>query len=507
MPFDPNKPDLVVGVVGSGAMGRGIIQVTAEGGMAVRVYDAKPGAGQAARDFIGQMLARQAEKGRLGKDEVEAAMGRISVVDGYAGLVGCDVVIEAVFEDMDVKKAVFAELDKITGPDTILATNTSSFSVTEIASVCEKKGRVAGLHYFNPVPLMKLVEVVECVFTDKWVGDALMVLGERQTRVPVRCGDTPGFIVNHCGRGFPEGIRIVSEGIARPVDVDRLAREVGSFRMGPFQLMDLTGMDVNFAAGKSIYDQYFSEPRFRPFVIHKELYTAGLYGRKTGKGWYAYENGQAVEPAETPVPKARPARVWVSRADADGHKRLTDLFAAIGGTEIESGAAPSADALCFVTPYGQDCTTAAVDQGLDPKRTVAVDTCFPLDTRRTLMRNPVTDAARLEQAHGLLGADGAPVTVIGDSPGFILQRLIAHVVNVGCDVAQQRVASPADIDTAVTLGLNYPYGPLAYGDRVGPPRILEILRNMQDFYGDMRYRPSPWLTRRARLGISLLTPE
>lgn len=506
MPFDPNSPDVVIGVVGSGAMGRGIVQVSAEGGMRVRVFDAAPGAAAKAKEFIAGILGRQVDRGRMDAAAREAALGRIEIVDSLEAMAGANVVIEAIVERLDAKQQVFKALDAACGPETILATNTSSLSVTEIAAVCDKRERIAGMHYFNPVPLMKLVEVIDCVFTAPWVGEALTVIGERQGRVPVRCGDTPGFIVNHCGRGFSESVRILSEGICAPEDVDRVMRDVGGFRMGPFQLMDLTGMDVNFPAGKAIYEQYFQEPRFRPFVVHKQRLDAGLLGRKTGRGWYAHEEGKEPEPVEAPAPADRPGKVWVSRAEAAEGEALATLLKGLGA-DLETGAKPSAGALCFVTPVGQDCTTAAVDQGLDPKRTVAVDAVFPMDARRTLMANPLTDPAALRAAHGLLASDGVPVTVIKDSPGFIAQRLIGHIVNVGSDAAQQRVAGPDAIDTAVTLGLNYPLGPLAYGDRIGPARVLRILQGLYAFYGDMRYRPSPWLTRRARLGVSLLTPE
>jgi 3-hydroxybutyryl-CoA dehydrogenase len=301
-------------------------------------------------------------------------------------------------------------------------------------------------------------------------------------------------------------VRILSEGIAAPQDVDRVMRQAGGFRMGPFQLMDLTGMDVNFPAGRAIYEQYFQEPRFRPFVVHKQLLDAGHYGRKTGRGWYDYADGREPEPPEAPIPAERPGKVWVSHAEPDGAAAVMKLLDALGA-DIDIGAHPPAGAVAIVTPLGQDCTTAAVEQGLDPRRTVAIDTCLPLDARITLMGNPLTDPAVLTAMRGLLGSAGTPVTAIKDSAGFIAQRILAHIINIGCDAAQQRVASPQDIDTAVTLGLNYPYGPLAYGDRLGPKRVLTILRNMQAFYGDMRYRPSPWLTRRALLGVSLLTVE
>ena len=508
MAFDASRADLIVGVIGTGAMGRGIVQVAAAGGMHVLITDSRPGAAEEARDFVGKMLMRAAEKGSITRDEAVAAINRIKTVGKPADMKPCHVVIEAIVENLQSKQALFAELEAVVAPDCILVSNTSSLSVTSIAARLKTPQRFAGFHFFNPVPLMKLVEVIDGLQTEGWVGDALMTLGRRMTREPVRLKDAPGFLVNQVGRGFTlEGSHLVYEGIAGFADVDRVMRDVGGFRMGPFELMDLTGLDVTQPASELIYNQFFQEARYRPNLIMRSRYEAGVLGRKTKRGFYDYdaEMKPAVAP-EPPAPAAHSGSVWVSPADAQGHAALTGLLRKLGA-QIETGAKPGAQALIFVTPVGEDTTTCAVEQGLDPRRTVAVDTLFPMAKRRTLMGTPLTDEAFRCGAHGLLASDGVPVTVCRDSPGFIAQRIVAMIVNIGCSIAQSRTAQPADIDKAVTLGLNYPNGPFKFGDVLGPERVYRVLSGMYRIYGDTRYRPNIWLTRRARLGVSLLTPE
>jgi len=508
MPFDSNRRDLTVGVIGTGAMGRGIAQVAAAGGMHVLMADSRPGAAAEARDFIDKMLARAAEKGSITKDEAVGAVNRIAIVGGPADMRPCQVVIEAIVENLEAKQKLFAELETAVAPDCILATNTSSLSVTTIASKLKTSQRFAGFHFFNPVPLMKLVEVIDGLQTENWVGEALMAVGRRMTREPVRLMDAPGFLVNQVGRGFTlEAAHLAYEGVAGFADVDRVMRDVGGFRMGPFELMELTGLDVTHPASELIYNQFFQEPRYRPNLIMRSRYEAGVLGRKTKRGFYDYdaEMKPLIQP-EPPAPAARPESVWVSPVEARGHAALAELLSKLGARR-ETAAKPSSKALILVTPVGEDATNCAVEGDLDPKRTVAVDTLFPMVKRRTIMGTPVTDAAYRDAAHGLLGADGVPVTVCRDSPGFIAQRIVAMIVNIGCSIAQSRTARPADIDKAVTLGLNYPNGPLKFGDVLGPDRVYKVLSSMCRIYGDPRYRPNIWLTRRAKLGVSLLTPE
>ncbi|HUW36215.1 MAG TPA: 3-hydroxyacyl-CoA dehydrogenase [Rhodocyclaceae bacterium] len=505
MTLDIQSPSLTLAIIGTGAMGRGIAQIAAQAGITVLLHDAQPGAAAKAREAVLGTLAKLAERGKITAAAAAAAADRLRVVARLEELAQAEVAIEAIVENLEAKRALFTQLEAIVGPDCVLATNTSSLSVTAIAAACQRPERVGGFHFFNPVPLMKIVEVIDGLRTAPWVGEALLALGRRMGHTAVRTRDTPGFIVNHGGRGFvTEALRILGENVAAFHDIDRIMREAAGFRMGPFELMDLTGMDVSQPVMESIYHQYYQEPRYRPSPLAAQRVVGGLLGRKTGRGFYTYVDGQAQPIAEKSAPDARPARVWVSAAVPEWGEAVRALVVALGGV-IDAGSRPAADSLCVVTPLGSDATTACLAQDLDPARTVAVDCLFGLAKRRTLMTTPLTTAAMRDAAHGLFGSDGVPVSVIGDSAGFVAQRILACVVNTACDIAQQGIAAPADIDRAVALGLAYPLGPLSFGDALGGRNILAILEAMQDFYGDPRYRPSPWLTRRARLGVSLLT--
>lgn len=502
MTLDANRPDLTLGLVGTGIMGRGIAQIAVLGGCRVLLHDARPGAAAAARDYVRQMLGKLVEKGKLTATDRDDAMARLALADDLAALAPCHVVIEAIVEKLDAKQELMTRLEAVVAEDCLLATNTSSLSVTSIARVCQRPGRVAGFHFFNPVPLMKVVEVIDGVLTDGWATEALTVLARRMGHRPVRAKDTPGFIVNHAGRGFgTEALRILGEGVAEFTAVDAVLKGAAGFRMGPFELLDLTGLDVSHPVMESVYTQFYHEPRFRPSPITAQRLDAGLLGRKSGRGFYRYD-GSAVAPAAPPPPTV-PGPVWL---DAPLRGGLVETLLVGQGCVIESGV-PSAEALCLAAPLGEDATTAALRLGLDPARTVAVDPLFGLERCRTLMSTPVTRAFLRDAAHGLLAADGAAVTVIHDSPGFIAQRVVATIINIACDIAQQRIATPDDIDGAVTLGLGYPKGPLAWGDALGPATVLTVLENLQAVTGDPRYRPSLWLRRRAMLGVSLHTAE
>jgi len=505
MPLDAARADLTLAVVGAGVMGRGIAQLFAQAGIRVLLHDARPGAADDARREVARQLDRLVEKGRMQREDADRAAARIEAPGALAGLARAHAVVEAIVENLGAKRSLFAELESIVGDDCVLASNTSSLSVTAIASGCRRPERIGGFHFFNPVPLMKVVEVVDGLLTAPWVGDALAAVAARCGHRAVRAKDTPGFIVNHAGRGYgTEALRVAGEGVADFHEIDRILREAAGFRMGPFELLDLTGLDVSHPVMESIYRQYYEEPRYRPSPITAQRLAAGVLGRKSGRGFYEYPDGrQQASPAEA-APAARPARVWLSRA-ALGMK-LGELLARLGAP-LDPNARPAAQSLCLVAPLGQDATTTALEEGLDPRRTLAVDCLFALEKRRTLMTTAVTSPTMREAAHGLLGSDGVPVSVIHDSAGFVAQRVIATIVNIACDIAQQRIASPADIDAGATLGLGYPQGPLAWGDALGPATLLRILESLHAFYGDPRYRPSPWLKRRASLGVSLLTPE
>ncbi len=511
--FDPERADLRLGVIGAGAMGRGIAQVAAAAGIEVLLADARPSAAEEARAFIARMLDRAVEKGRMDANAAAAAKGRVRLVDAGdpAAFAACHAVVEAIVEDLDAKRRLFADLEAHVAADCVLATNTSSLSVTAIAAACRRPERVAGFHFFNPVPLMKLVEVVAGERTDPAATAALMGLARRFGHHPVAVADMPGFLVNHAGRGFvTEALAILGEGVAAPADIDRVLREAAGFRMGPFELLDLTGLDVSQRVMESIWAQFQHEPRFRPSPIAARRVAAGLLGRKSGRGFYDYIDGRAVVPDEPAPPEAAPLPVWVAPArdalEADGRAALVAALRAAGADPRED-ARPPGDGILFVAPLGEDATGAALARGLDARRTVAVDPLFGLDGRRSLMATPATDRAVRDAAHALLARTGKAVTVLRDSPGFVAQRVVATIVNIACEIAQRRIAAPGDIDRAVTLGLGYPKGPLAWGDALGPRRVLAILDALGRATGDPRYRPSLWLKRRALLDVSLATPE
>ena len=507
MSTEVSPAEFPIGIVGSGVMGRGIAQVAAAAGFPVRVFDAEARAMAEACEFVVKMLARAAEKGQMTKAAAAAAGARVQPVASLHDLAGCQMVVEAIVEKLEVKQELFKELEPILGDGAILATNTSSLSVTAIAAGCRHPERVAGFHFFNPVPLMKLVEVVGGVRTAPHVIETLAAVAGRFGHTGVRVQDTPGFLVNHAGRAYgTEALRIVSEGIADVPTIDAVLREAAGFRLGPFELLDLTALDVSFPAMQSIYTQYFHEPRYRPTPLIQQRTVGGLLGRKVGRGFYEYKEGAMVRPPEPAAPDARPSAVWIGPGAREARQAIVDLAGKLD-VRVDRSAKPGDDALCVVTPLGDDATTTAMTLALDPKRTVAVDTLFDLKRRRTVMTTPVTDPAYRDAAHALFAADGTPVSVIHDSPGFIVPRVLAMIANLGCDIAQQRIAAPADIDLGVKLGLAYPEGPLALGDKIGPSRVLTILERLHAFYGDPRYRPSPWLKRRALLGVSLLTPE
>ncbi|MCP5296493.1 MAG: 3-hydroxyacyl-CoA dehydrogenase [Zoogloeaceae bacterium] len=502
-----HSPNLTLGIVGAGAMGRGIAQIAAQAGLRVLLFDLQSGAAAAARDAVATTLSGLAAKGKIDKAAAEAAAARIEPAAALEALAPCHVVIEAIIEKLEAKRQLFAALEGIVDEDCLLASNTSSLSVTEIAAACKRPGRVAGYHFFNPVPLMKVVEVIDALLTEPWVGVALTELARRMGHTPVRAKDTPGFIVNHAGRGYvTEALRLLGENVAEFNVIDAILREAAGFRMGPFELLDLTGLDVSHPVMEAIYRQYYEEPRYRPSTLAAQRLAGGLLGRKSGRGFYVYEGGKQQALPQPPAPSARPQRVWVSPARPQLAAPIRALVQQLGG-KLDESQSPQDGALCIVTPLGEDATACAAREGLDATRTVAIDALVGLDRRRTLMTTPLTAAAMREAAHGLFAADGVPVSVIRDSAGLVAQRVLAHIVNIGCDIAQQGIATPEDIDRAVTLGLGYPKGPLALGDALGARTILDILENLQGCYGDPRYRPSPWLKRRALLEVSLLTPE
>ncbi len=489
-------------VIGTGAMGRGIAQWAAAGGLTVELADARLEAVTEAVEDIGAMFDRLAAKGRMDAAGAEAAKARLRPVgEPLTPLQNCDLVVEAVKEDLAAKRELFAALEKVAPEHTVFATNTSSLPVTAIGAALADPSRLAGLHFFNPVPLMRLVEVVPGARTAGWVPDALADLVRRLGHEPVLAPDAPGFLVNHAGRGLvTEALQILSEGAAEPVDIDRIARDVLGLRMGPCELLDLTGLDVSHPVMEGIWTGFYTEPRFRPSRIARARMEAGLLGRKTGEGFYKYVDGAKQEPQEVSAPDVAPRPVWIHDEEPGVREGLGALLSE-GGVQVEAGDEPSGEAIVLVAPFGRSVLDVARDLPLE--RTLGVDPFGGFFTRLTVSVHPGVDRDAGRAALAALVATGRAVSVVRDAPASVAQRLMASVVNVGCGIAEQRLARPADIDTGVRLGLGYPRGPLEWGDSVGAARVLAVLRGLHEATGDPRYRPSGWLAERAALGLPL----
>lgn len=496
-------------IVGAGAMGRGIAQWAAVAGHTVELCDVRTEAVTAAVDFVRSMLERAVQKGRTTSGDAAAALERLVPLDDpWAAGPDVELVVEAVREDLDTKAEVFGKLEQALPDSTVFATNTSSLSVTRIAASLRDPGRLAGLHFFNPVPLMKIVEVVPGAATRPEIPPFLTALVESCGHRAVTVADTPGFLVNHAGRGLvTEALALLEESVADPAGIDRIARDVLGLRMGPFELMDLTGLDVTAAVIDSIWQGFRHEDRLRPSFLTPNRVTAGLHGRKTGQGWFAY-GPEAPSPApEAPVTGDADRPVFVAGGEGD---ELRSALSAAGAT-VESGPEPSEGAVVLVPVWGTTAAAAVAALGLPASRTFGVDPLPPAGRRRVLAVTPASDPAAARDARAVLAraADGREpyaVSVVRDTAGSVAQRLIASVVSVAASIAERSLATPADIDLAVTTGLGYPAGPLAWGDRIGAARLLDLQQALHATTGDQRHRPTRWLTERAQLGLPLTDP-
>jgi 3-hydroxybutyryl-CoA dehydrogenase len=489
-------------------MGRGIAQLFATAGVEVLLYDSRSEAIEQALASNREMLERAVTKGKLTPEAFTDCMARMRPAYSVQALKGCDLLIEAIVENLEAKQALFRDLEAVVSAEAVLATNTSSLSVSLIASACRHPERVAGFHFFNPVPLMKIVEVVRAELTDPQVIKRLVGLTEQAGHFAAVTPDSPGFLVNHAGRAYgPEALRILAEGIASPEQIDRILKDSLGFRMGPFELFDLVGLDISHAVMESIYTQLYQDPRYTPSALVPPRLASGLLGRKSGQGFYRYEGGKPLlEALPEPAVVTLDQPFWLDCDDLVFREKLAKLLAAAGAV-LEHGQRPSPRAICLLTPLGEDASTVIARKQLPAERSLALETLAGFDKRRVLMRQPALAPEVLAQARQALGADGVPVEVINDSPGFIAQRVLAGIVNLGCEIAQRRIASPATLDRAVQLALGYPCGPLAFGELYGARRIEQILHGLHDLYQEPRYRVSPWLRRRVGLGLPLTTPE
>ena len=489
--------DSLVAVVGAGAMGAGIAQVAAVAGHRVRLLDNRPDVAARAVAGIRAQLAKMAEKGRLTAAGAAAAGMRLLPAHEIADLADAGLVIEAIVEDLQEKQALFADLEGTVGRDCILCTNTSSISVTAIGAALRHPERLAGLHFFNPAPLMALVEVVSGLATDRAVAETLFDTAAAWGKTPVHAKSTPGFIVNRVARPYyAEALRLVQEGAADCATIDAVMREAGGFRMGPFELMDMIGLDVNFAVTKSVWRGFFHDPRFQPSLLQQELVDAGRLGRKSGHGYYDYREGAARPAAASEPAQPAPAKIALFGASAATYALAGRLAAA--GVAFERRAAgdgriAGADAAALYVTDGRSATRRAAESG--NADTVLIDLALDYATagRIAVATAAQCRPAATSSAIGLLQAAGMAVSRFGDVPGLAVMRTVAMLANEAADAVNQGVCSAAAADSALCLGVNYPRGPLAWADGIGLPVVREVLANLGAAYGEDRYRISPLL--------------
>lgn len=512
-----------IGVVGAGTMGAGIAQVAARSNFDVLLYDIDPNALSGALRRVKADLERQVARGRLAEPQVAEILNRITTTTTLGDFAAVDFVIEAAPEDLELKRGLFDRLDRLCRHDVVLATNTSSLSVTQIGALAGRADRVVGMHFFNPAPAMRLVEVVAGDASGEAALEATVALAEAMGKEPVRVRDTPGFIVNRVARPFSgEALRLLGEQVATAAQIDRIARLACGFRMGPFELMDLVGLDINFAVHRSVYEQFFGDPRFRPHPLQERMVKAGKLGRKTGEGWYRYRDGQAVngpapaQHSQVPAPRVPEVRNVAVLGDADladlaaeAGYRLVDCCAdadlvILGDPALLVGRQPSPEVPVLVEASTRSTTEMAA-QTVNPAQVVGYGG-LPRVSRRQLVEVAPglrTDPAATAMAVRFFHSLGRDTEVVADGPGLVAARLLACLINEAAFALQEGVATAEGIDTAMRLGLNYPLGPLEWADELGLDAVLAVLEGLQRETGEDRYRPAPYLRKRAVAGLPL----
>ncbi|GAB7551201.1 3-hydroxyacyl-CoA dehydrogenase PaaC [Novosphingobium sp. 11B] len=470
---------VVIGVIGAGAMGAGIAQVAAAAGHRVRLYDAAPGAAQRGRERTLDGLKALVTRGKMEPDAMSAIAERLTISEDFDTLGDCALVIEAIVENLEIKRELISALEAVLSADAVIATNTSSISITSIARDAKRPGRVVGMHFFNPAPVMKLVEVISGAATDPEVAVKVRKTAQAWGKVAVMASSTPGFIVNRVARPYyAEPLRLLEEQVADPATLDALLVEGGGFRMGPFALMDLIGHDVNYAVTRSIFDAYYQDPRFRPSIVQLELVNAGHLGRKSGRGFYDYTPDSAqpcpmsepADPAISPIPG-----VTAGRSDA-GSIGDTAVLLTDGRTAAERSTEIGVPVIL--------CDLLA-DAGPGPKR-IGFTT------------SPDVDAETQALFVATLAAQGISATRLPDWPGLVVMRTVAMIANEAFEAVMQGVADADAVDDAMRFGVNYPNGPISWARSIGLSTIVKVIDTLLAWTGDSRYRPSVALRKAAQ---------
>jgi 3-hydroxybutyryl-CoA dehydrogenase len=484
-------------VIGAGIMGTGIAQVAAQAGHSVALFDAKDGANSKAIESLSKSLENLVSRGKMSAEMMQLTLQNIQPIDHLSKAQDAVLVIEAIVEKLEVKRALFQELESVVSEDCILATNTSSISVTAIANGMQHPQRLVGMHFFNPVPVMKLVEVVSGLQTDPAVANAIFGLAQAWSKVPVHTKSTPGFIVNRIARPFyAEALGLLQEQVASPFEIDSCLKSAG-FKMGPCELMDLIGHDTNFSVTSSVYEANFFDKRFTPSLVQKELVDGGLLGRKSGKGFYDYSS-DAIKPCiVTPDSKPLPSKVKVI---LHGDQPLITYFS----EQLES------INLKFEFDEESDWSGISYNQieiritdGLMATEmdhnAVLLDQSFaPFAGMHLAWTHSTTASKELMKSveNFLINLGIQPIKVI-DSPGLIVARTIAMLINEACDAVNQGVCTEDAVNQAMRLGVNYPQGPFDWLEQWSAADVAFLLDSMDDFYRGERYRVSPMLRRKS----------
>jgi 3-hydroxybutyryl-CoA dehydrogenase len=469
-----NAPVLVIG---AGIMGAGIAQVAAQAGHTVFLFDLRDGAAVEARRKLGSTLDGLVAKGKLAADAAQATLARIEPVATLQQAAGAGLVVEAIVEKLEAKRSLFRELEGIVDTRAVLATNTSSISVTAIANGLAHPGRLVGMHFFNPVPLMKLVEVVSGLATDPAVAEAIFELSRAWGKEPVHAKSTPGFIVNRIARPYyAETLALLLEQAAPPQVLDACLKAAG-FRMGPCELMDLIGHDTNFAVTQSVYEANFFDKRYVPSLVQREMVDGGLLGRKSGRGFYRYPEGAPALPVAV---REAPATARAIAVHGDGP--VADWLEQAAGAALASqGWGPARE------------RGGWVGLSVDSARLVLTD---GRPAHRLAVAGGASEAWRA-QAPAWLAALGVTPLPLADAPGLVVARTVAMLINEAADAVLQGVCTPDGADAAMKLGVNYPAGPFEWLARWDVPGVISVIRALDDAYRGERYRVSPWLQRHA----------
>ncbi|AMW11695.1 3-hydroxyacyl-CoA dehydrogenase [Streptomyces qaidamensis] len=487
-----------VAVVGTGTMGQGIAQVALVAGHPVRLYDTVPGRARTAAQAIGARLDRLVEKDRLTGPDRDAARARLLPAESLAELADCALVVEAVLERLDVKQELFRDLEGIVSDDCLLATNTSSLSVTAIGGALRAPGRFVGLHFFNPAPLLPLVEVVSGFATDVTHATRAYETARAWGKTPVACADTPGFIVNRIARPFyAEAFAVYEAQGADPATIDAVLRESGGFRMGAFELTDLIGQDVNESVTQSVWQSFFHDVRFTPSLAQRRLVESGRLGRKTGHGWYDHRDG-AERPEPDTAERRQPPAYVVAEGGLGPAAELLPLIRE-AGIPVRDESDDEDQGACLLLPSGGRLVLADGQTAVEFRDLVYFDLAldYRKATRIALSASQDTSAQTLAEATGLFQALGKRVSLIGDMPGMIVARTVARIIDLAYDAVAKGVATEEDIDTAMRLGVNYPLGPFEWNRRLGRTWAYVLLDDLHRRDPSGRYAPSLALYRHA----------